>query len=121
MFFILIIILIKRRLLESYKYQLLLVDRYVDNTIFPDFDQSCYNLTMNPDFASYFLIKNTNLVVSVFIGLTMLFFIVISAVLVYHWRRYGIHTNTVKIVTTVYFVVSAILLISIIKTAISLI
>lgn len=47
-------------------------------------------------------------------------FAIISTVLVYHWQRYGVHKNTVRVVTTTYFVVSFILLYSLVHITIGM-
>ena len=41
-----------------------------------------------------------------------LFFTVISIILNYHWTKYGVHPRRLKLVKTIYFGVSAILLIT---------
>lgn len=47
-------------------------------------------------------------------------FVGISAVLVYHWQRYGIHKNTVRLVTFTYFFVSIILFYFLISAALKM-
>ncbi len=54
------------------------------------------------------------------IGLIILGFLIISAILVYHWQKYGLHRHTVLVVMTVYFLVSIILLAVIINTGLTI-
>ena len=46
----------------------------------------------------------------VIFGGVLVFFLVVSVILNYHWTKYGIHPRRLKIVKTVYFGVSAILI-----------
>ena len=63
---------------------------------------------------------SSNQVVIIALAVIFIVFLITSAVLLYHWSRYGIHKSTTAIVTIVYFVVSAILLFTIIKAGITI-
>ncbi len=43
------------------------------------------------------------------LGLVFVIFLIISAILVYHWKKYGIHQNTVRAIMIIYFTVAAML------------
>lgn len=41
----------------------------------------------------------------------LLGFLILSAVLVFHWRRYGMQTGAIRLAQTVYFLASACLIV----------
>ncbi len=50
------------------------------------------------------------LVLSSLLGLALLAFLVMSAILVYHWRHYGMKSSTVYLAEGMYFSVSGCLI-----------
>ena len=49
-------------------------------------------------------------------GLTVLAFMMVSAVLAYHWNRYEVHKDNVRRLRLIYWVVSLVLLVFVFST-----
>ena len=66
-----------------------------------------YNPIMDAEFVN--LIKPLGWII---FGGILVFFIIISIILNYHWTKYGVHPRRLKFVKAIYFGVSAISLIT---------
>ena len=70
--------------------------------------------TMIQDFATQFqtgfnlgpIALNSQTILWAFFGVVVLIYIVVSLVLVYHWRRYSLRNRRIAFAETVYFFVS---------------
>ena len=65
--------------------------------------------------SDYLVVLSQAKIAGILTSAIILLFAIISAVLVYHWSRYGIHKNTVTAVTIIYFTVSFVLIYSLLQ------
>ena len=72
---------------------------------------------INPD---YLMALPQAKIAGILTSAIILLFAIISAVLIYHWSRYGVHKNTVTAVTIIYFTVAFILIYSLLQATASL-
>jgi len=64
---------------------------------------------MNPDIAELLANPYTSRILEGIFGATLIFFVAVSVVLLYHWKRYETASVKIAFVTMIYFGVSLLL------------